>query len=156
MQIPLIQMVVRVVVISRLVWAVLSWIGRSPARRRPWVIITLVGVLAVLMQRNRSQYETGSTPMRVSRQSADGGSDDDLTMIEGIGAKIAAALNAAGINTFAQLARATEPELRTALASAGMRFAPSLSTWSQQAEYARRGEWDTLKSYKDVLTAGRE
>lgn len=170
MQIPLIRLIVRLVVMVRVIWAVMSWIGRSPANRRPWYIITGLGMLAVLLRRNRGlfQMESGRQAMRsaparmaapttrVGSQSADGGAGDDLTQIEGIGAKTAAALQAAGINSFAKLARASEPELRTALASAGMRFAPSLSTWAQQAEYAMRGDWDALESYKSVLTAGRE
>ncbi|MBI5667620.1 MAG: hypothetical protein HZC41_06395 [Chloroflexi bacterium] len=144
---------------ARLAWAVLSWLGRSPANRRPWVILTALGGLAVLL-RNRGLLQLDGQPGRsylYRRAAADGGSaGDDLTVIEGIGAKTAAALHAAGIDSYAKLARASEPELRTALAAAGMRFAPSLSTWPQQAEYAMRGDWERLQSYKEVLTAGRE
>ncbi len=58
---------------------------------------------------------------------------DDLTQIKGIGPKIAAALQAAGITTFARLAQADPSTLRTALAAAGLRPAPRLETWPQQA-----------------------
>jgi predicted flap endonuclease-1-like 5' DNA nuclease len=59
---------------------------------------------------------------------------DDLTRIEGIGPKMAAALVAAGITTYAQLADTGEAGLRAAIAAAGMRFSPSLVTWPQQAK----------------------
>ncbi|MFW5696200.1 MAG: ATP synthase F1 subunit gamma [Phototrophicaceae bacterium] len=84
------------------------------------------------------------------------GRSDDLTRIEGIGPKISQALQSAGITTFAQLAQATEDQLTGALNAAGMRFAPSLSTWAKQAEFAASGDWDGLKAYQDELVAGRE
>ena len=81
---------------------------------------------------------------------------DDLTKIEGIGPKMNAALNAAGITTFARLAQASEEELRAAIEAAGMRFAPSVSTWAEQAAYAARGDWDGLAAFQASLTAGRK
>jgi predicted flap endonuclease-1-like 5' DNA nuclease len=59
---------------------------------------------------------------------------DDLTRIEGIGPKMAAALVAGGITTYTQLAESDEAGLRAAIAAAGMRFSPSLVTWPQQAK----------------------
>jgi predicted flap endonuclease-1-like 5' DNA nuclease len=58
---------------------------------------------------------------------------DDLVRIDGIGPKMAQALNAAGIASFADLAATDEATLRAAIRTAGMRFAPSLGTWSSQA-----------------------
>ncbi len=80
---------------------------------------------------------------------------DDLTVIEGIGPKMSAALVAAGIDTFAKLAATNEETLRTAISAAGMRFAPSLVTWSEQAAFANKGDWDGLKTFINTLTAGR-
>jgi F-type H+-transporting ATPase subunit gamma len=80
---------------------------------------------------------------------------DNLTRIEGIGPKIAAALNAAGIYTYAQLAHASEAQLTAALQAAKLRFAPSLPTWPQQAAYAAQGDWDGLEAFQSQLTAGR-
>jgi predicted flap endonuclease-1-like 5' DNA nuclease len=59
---------------------------------------------------------------------------DDLTRVEGIGPKMAAALIASGITTYAQLAGTDEATLRAAISAAGMRFSPSLVTWPQQAK----------------------
>ena len=68
------------------------------------------------------------------QRSAETTAPDDLTRIEGIGPKMAGALVAAGITTYAQLAATDEAGLRAAIAAAGMRFSPSLVTWPQQAK----------------------
>ncbi|GAA3922386.1 helix-hairpin-helix domain-containing protein [Actinoplanes auranticolor] len=69
-----------------------------------------------------------------AQRSAEPTAPDDLTRIEGIGPKMAGALVAAGITTYAQLAATDEAGLRAAIAAAGMRFSPSLVTWPQQAK----------------------
>ena len=81
---------------------------------------------------------------------------DDLTVVEGIGKKMSAALVAAEINTFAKLAAATEDDIRAAIKAAGMRLAPSIPTWSKQAGFAARGDWDGLQAYQSTLVGGRE
>ena len=58
---------------------------------------------------------------------------DDLTIINGIGPKMQAALQAAGYDTFAKLAVANPDDLRAAVAAAGMRLAPTIDTWPDQA-----------------------
>jgi|GEM_PF-2028142 predicted flap endonuclease-1-like 5' DNA nuclease len=58
---------------------------------------------------------------------------DDLVVIDGIGPKIAAALAAGGIATFAALAETSPERLREILAEHGLRFAPNLETWPAQA-----------------------
>jgi predicted flap endonuclease-1-like 5' DNA nuclease len=80
---------------------------------------------------------------------------DDLKIVEGIGPKMEKALHAAGIQTFAQLAQATEAQIRAAIQAAGMRFAPSVPTWPEQAAYAQKGDWEGLKTFQATLTAGR-
>ncbi len=81
---------------------------------------------------------------------------DDLTKIEGIGPKMSAALIAEGYETFEKLASATEEQLRNAIANQGLRFAPSLVTWAEQAKIAATGDWDALKLLQDTLNAGRK
>ncbi|MEU6077666.1 helix-hairpin-helix domain-containing protein [Micromonospora sp. NPDC047074] len=58
---------------------------------------------------------------------------DDFRRIQGVGPKMAAALQAAGIRTYRQLAELDEAALRETIRSAGLRAAPSLTTWPQQA-----------------------
>jgi predicted flap endonuclease-1-like 5' DNA nuclease len=80
---------------------------------------------------------------------------DNLQRIEGIGPKMAKALNSAGIETFAQLADADEAKLRGAIEAGGLRFAPSLPTWAKQAKYLADGDEIGFQTYVDSLTAGR-
>ncbi len=88
-----------------------------------------------------------------SKKSADG---DDLTKIEGIGPKMATALHNAGITSFAQLAEASQDQLRSAIENAGMKFAPSITTWAKQAKFAADGDWDGLQAYQSILIGGIE
>jgi predicted flap endonuclease-1-like 5' DNA nuclease len=91
----------------------------------------------------------------VSRAAHSAAQPDDLTVVEGIGPKMNAALNAAGIHTFAQLANTDVASIHAAIEAAGMRFAPSVPTWAEQAAFAAKGDWDGLKVFQDTLTAGR-
>ncbi|WP_262285686.1 helix-hairpin-helix domain-containing protein [Micromonospora sp. MA102] len=59
---------------------------------------------------------------------------DDFRRIQGIGPKLAAALQAAGIRTYQQLSELDEATLRETVKAAGLRAAPGLATWSQQAK----------------------
>lgn len=58
---------------------------------------------------------------------------DDFRRIQGIGPKMAAALQAAGVRTYQQLAELDETTLRDLIRAAGLRAAPGLATWPQQA-----------------------
>lgn len=80
---------------------------------------------------------------------------DDLTKIEGIGKKMATALLTAGIGTYAKLAETSEEQLTQAIKDAGMRLAPSLGTWAEQATLAANGDWDGLDKLQDELQGGR-
>ena len=81
---------------------------------------------------------------------------DDLTVIEGIGAKIAELLAQNGIRTFAQLAAANVVRLRAILDSGGARFRTAQpETWAEQASLAHDGKWDALQALQDSLRGGR-
>ena len=81
---------------------------------------------------------------------------DDLTVIEGIGPKIASLCNDAGIVTFAQLADAPVTQLSEILHAAGPRFSMHKpDTWGQQAALARDGKFDELKALQDALDGGK-
>ncbi|RZU76502.1 hypothetical protein EV384_5162 [Micromonospora kangleipakensis] len=58
---------------------------------------------------------------------------DDFRRIQGIGPKLAAALQTAGIRTYRQLGDLDEAALRETIRAAGLRAASSLATWPQQA-----------------------
>jgi large subunit ribosomal protein L17 len=82
---------------------------------------------------------------------------DDLTVVEGIGPKIAELLNNAGITTFAQLADADDATVQQVLTEAGPRFnVHDATTWNEQAALARDGKMDELKELQDRLKGGKE
>ena len=81
---------------------------------------------------------------------------DDLTKIEGIGPKIAEAIQAAGVVSFADLAEAGAEKVKEILDAAEGNFAAhDPATWSEQAQMAADGEWDKLKTWQDELDGGK-
>lgn len=81
---------------------------------------------------------------------------DDLTIVEGIGPKIADLLIADGIVTFADLASAKVEAIAAILEKAGSRFSTHKpDTWPQQAALARDGKMDELKALQDALDGGK-
>ena len=68
---------------------------------------------------------------------------DDLTVIEGVGPKIAELLAEAGITTWAQLASAEPERLRAVLDDAGPRYrVHDPSSWPAQADALASGQWE--------------
>ncbi len=81
--------------------------------------------------------------------------EDDLKKIEGIGPKIEAALKAAGIRTFAELATKTPAELQALLDEAGFARISNPETWHEQAALAAEGKWEELQAFQATLKGGR-
>ena len=79
---------------------------------------------------------------------------DDLKKVEGIGPKIAETLNAAGITTFAELAKSTPEKISEIIAD--VRGNHVTDTWPAQAKLAAEGKWDELKKWQDELDGGKE
>jgi predicted flap endonuclease-1-like 5' DNA nuclease len=78
-----------------------------------------------------------------------------LDVIEGIGPKMAAALRTAGIDSFTKLSTTADDNLRKAVEAAGMRLAPSLNTWRDQAAFLARGDRAGFEAMKKTLSGGR-
>lgn len=86
---------------------------------------------------------------------AEANTTDDLTIVEGIGPKIAEVLNANGINSFKQLADSKESELQVILESAGGIIARSNpSTWAEQAALLRDGKKEEFDALAAELMGG--
>lgn len=80
---------------------------------------------------------------------------DDLKKIEGIGPKASEALVAAGVDTFAKLAKKSAEEIKTILAEASSTLAHlDPQTWAAQAQLAADGKWNELKKWQDELNGG--
>ena len=83
------------------------------------------------------------------------GGRDNLEIIEGIGPKIAGIFVAAGVDTFAKLAKADVASLQKILNAAGPRYGlADPGTWAQQAALAAKGDWVALKKWQDELVGG--
>jgi len=80
---------------------------------------------------------------------------DDLTLIEGIGPKVAKVLGEAGILTFAQLAESNADDIQNILNEAGLKMMDATS-WPAQAKLAADNDMDGLKKMQDKLSGGRK
>jgi len=81
---------------------------------------------------------------------------DDLKKIEGIGPKAAEALVAAGVDTFAKLAKTDAAKIKEILVEASPRLAHlEPGSWPQQSELAAADKWDDLKVLQDKLDGGK-
>jgi large subunit ribosomal protein L21 len=81
---------------------------------------------------------------------------DDLKIIEGIGPKAAEVLVAAGIDTFAKLAKTKAEKINEILDGAEAKVQHlDPTTWAQQAQLAADGKMDELKKLQDELNGGK-
>lgn len=83
---------------------------------------------------------------------------DDLLVIEGLGPKSDAALRAAGINTYEQVAAMTGEDLYEIVAVRGgvKLVAGQSDTWPKQARFLAAGDQEGFQAYIDKLVGGRE
>lgn len=83
--------------------------------------------------------------------------ENDLKIVEGIGPKIEALLNNAGINSWRDLSEASTEKLQSVLDSGGENYAiHNPSTWARQALFAYQGKWQELKEWQSNLLGGKE
>jgi predicted flap endonuclease-1-like 5' DNA nuclease len=78
----------------------------------------------------------------------------DLTLLEGIGAKVKEILGNAGITTFAQLAASKEEDIKSILVANKFRFG-NPPTMIEQAKLAAAGKMTELEALKEELKGGR-
>ncbi len=77
---------------------------------------------------------------------------DDLKKVEGIGPKIAETLIAAGVATFAELAKLDSAKIDEIISD--VRGNHVTDTWPKQAQLAADGKWDELQKWQDELDGG--
>ena len=123
---------------------------------RQWLWVLLIMVIAVVVGIAiwwwlRASGQRREAPLVEPKQAV----ADDLTRIEGIGPKISALLQEAGISTFAQLAGTTVERLGQIIAQADLTALADPSTWPEQARLAAEGQWDRLSALQDELKGGR-
>ncbi len=95
------------------------------------------------------EVSTAAEPALTAEQS-----DDDLTRLTGIGPKLAEAMKAAGICTYAQLTTMSVEDVNQALAGSNIRYnKASAESWAEQATLAAAGDWKGLKAHQAALKA---
>jgi len=81
---------------------------------------------------------------------------DDLTVVEGIGPKIAELCSGIGLTTWNDLAGADVADLQSMLDAAGSRFQMHKpASWPQQAALLASGKWAEFKELTDALDGGK-
>jgi hypothetical protein len=125
--------------------------GGSPIGWMMWValIVFTLLVLTGWLTSRKPVSETESTPQVHTH-----GMEDDLTVLEGIGPKVARVLQAAGISSFAALAEAEPGKVQEYLKQAGLRML-NPQGWIEQARLAARGDADGLAKLQAELKGGR-
>jgi len=82
---------------------------------------------------------------------------DDLTKIEGVGPKAAEAMVAAGIDSYANVAKADADKIKEILTEASSNMAHlDPTSWPKQAKLAADGKWDELQEWQDNTKGGVE
>jgi len=83
--------------------------------------------------------------------------NNDLTVVEGIGPKIAELFNNANILTWEELSETSTEKCKDILINGGDRFKlHNPGTWPKQAKLAFEGKWEVLKTLQDELDGGKE
>jgi predicted flap endonuclease-1-like 5' DNA nuclease len=81
---------------------------------------------------------------------------NDLTIIEGVGAKIAELFQKAGFETWKDLSETTVEKCQQILDAEGEQFKVHKPTsWALQAEMAYTGKWEELKKWQDDMLGGK-
>lgn len=97
--------------------------------------------------------EAAAKPAKKSAKAKDG---DDLTIIEGIGPKVAKIFAEAGISSFVELAGKTKEELEAILDPNGPVYvAMDPTTWPQQAQLLADGKTEEFNALTEKLKGGR-
>ncbi len=109
-----------------------------------FLLMIIVGWLT--SRRGGEQAEVG--------HEAHGSHPDDLTVLEGIGPKVAKILNEAGIQSFSDLAGANANDVEKSLDAAGLQMMDPAG-WIEQAKLAAKGDTEGLKKLQDELKGGR-
>ncbi len=110
--------------------------------------------VAPKVEAKKEAPKTAAPKAEPKKAAATKSSKDDLKKVEGIGPKIEETLNAAGINTFAELAKTSSEKISEIITD--VRGKHVTDTWPKQAQMAHDGEWDALKKWQDELDGGKE
>ncbi len=114
-------------------------------------------ILAIYLTRNKSAENnvTISKTTTTKATTIHTTLKDDLTKVEGIGPKISSLLEAEGIHTYGDLAKADVAKLKALMDSNNLRIADP-TTWPKQSMLLAEGKLDELQKLQDNLKGGRQ
>jgi predicted flap endonuclease-1-like 5' DNA nuclease len=119
------------------------------------LILAVIVVLLILFGgKDKTEVGPESAAVRSTPPVPAVGKVDDLTLVEGIGPKIAGILNQHDIKTFAQLAATNVATLENILKENALQFT-NPGSWPEQARLAAEGKMDELKALQEKLIGGR-
>ena len=103
-----------------------------------------------------AEVATATESASVAIELPKGVKQDDLTLIEGVGPKIAEILSTNGLDTWAKVAASTPEAIKEMLVAAGPRFQMhNPGSWPKQAGLAATGKFEELKTLQDELDGGK-
>ena len=129
--------------------------GSGPDKSLSWLLLValafffLMVVVGWLTSRNKGNKPEVQQEAHEEKKSA-----DDLTVLEGIGPKVAKVLTGIGIVSFADLAGADAAKVQETLDAAGMQYMKP-EGWIEQAKLAAAGDTEGLAKLQDELKGGR-
>lgn len=101
--------------------------------------------------RQEAQQQEEAVPQQQTPVQEPAAAPDDLTRINGIGARFAEMLHQAGITTYKQLAALSAAQILDIIRTAGGRKSASMETWAAQAKLAAEGNWDALEQMQQEM-----
>ncbi|MEM7424819.1 MAG: 30S ribosomal protein THX [Pseudomonadota bacterium] len=115
-----------------------------------------VKVEAAPAEEVKAEEKPAEEPKKEKKAAKKSSGGDDLKKIEGIGPATMKLFNAAGIESFSDLAGTSVDKLKEILAEAGSRYKLLVpDTWPEQAGLAAEDKWDELKELQDKLDGGK-
>lgn len=126
-----------------------------PSQTNSETVVTTEPVVTPAPEAETTDITTSAvetTVTEVATADTESANNDDLTKLSGIGPKLAEAMQANGIQSYAQLAILSTDDLNEKLASSGIRYSKAIAeSWAKQATFAAASDWSGLKTYQQTL-----
>lgn len=116
----------------------------------------LVAIKSKLSEIDERSAPPAFNPERAEKALGKKIKENDLTLIEGIGPKIAEILHKQHISTWQELAKTSPEALKAMLLKEGgdSYVVHDPASWPTQASMASEGKWELLKEYQDYMVGG--
>lgn len=118
--------------------------------------LSMQSELEQLQKTTASSTKASTTASSPAPSSSDSQKEEDLTIIEGVGPKIAQLLKDGGIKNYQDVIDHSVAQIKEILLKGGPTYAVhDPSTWAEQSKLAQAGKIDELKALQKELKGGR-